>query len=55
MGGLDASQALFSVVVLGVVISELVGPVLTTATLRRAGEISSRVEEALAQGDDQQA
>lgn len=55
VGGLDASQALFSVVVLGVVISELVGPVFTTATLRRAGEISSRVEEALAQGDDQQA
>ena len=55
VGGLDASQALFSVVVIGVVISELVGPVLTTATLRRAGEISSRVEEALVQGDDQQA
>ena len=55
LGGLDASQSLFSVVVLGVVISELVGPALTTATLRRAGEISSRVEEALAQGDDQQA
>jgi hypothetical protein len=27
MGGLDTSQALFSVVVMGVVISELVGPV----------------------------
>ncbi len=34
---------------------KLVGPALTTATLRRAGEISPRVEEALAQGDDQQA
>jgi len=50
--GADASQVLLGVVVLGVVLSELVGPVLTTLTLRRAGEISSRVEEALAEGDD---
>jgi hypothetical protein len=55
VAGVNAGQALLSVVVLGVVISELVGPVFTTGTLRRAGEISSRVEEALAQGDDQQA
>ena len=55
VGGVDASQALFSVVVLGVVISELMGPVFTTATLRRAGEISPLVEEALAEGDDQEA
>jgi hypothetical protein len=49
--GVDMSQGLFSVVVLGVVLSELVGPRLTTETLRRAGEISSRAEEALALGD----
>jgi Kef-type K+ transport system membrane component KefB len=53
LGGVDVSQWLFSVVVLGVVLSELVGPTLTTGTLRRAGEISSRVERALALGDDE--
>ncbi len=55
ISGVDASQGMFSVVVLGVVLSELVGPFLTTATLRRAGEISSQVEEALAAGDDREA
>ena len=49
------SQGLFSVVVLGVVLSELVGPMLTTETLRRAGEISTGVEKALALGDDDRA
>ena len=53
IGGVDVSQGLFSVVVLGVVLSELVGPMLTTGTLRRAGEISSLVEKALALGDDE--
>lgn len=52
IGSFDVSQALFSVVVLGVVLSELVGPKLTTETLRRAGEISTLVEKALALGDD---
>lgn len=51
--GVDAGQTLFSVVVLGLVLSKLVGPVFTTKTLRRAGEISSRVEEALSEGHDQ--
>lgn len=55
LGGVDVSQALFSVVILGVVLSELVGPKLTTATLRTAGEISSLVEKALALGDDKSA
>ena len=55
IGGVDVSQGLFSVVVLGVVLSELVGPMLTTQTLRRAGEISSLVENALALGDDDSA
>ena len=55
LGGVDVSQGLFSVVVLGVVLSELVGPTLATGTLRRAGEISSLVEKALALGDDESA
>ena len=55
INGVDVSQALFSVVVLGVALSELVGPGLTTQTLREAGEISSLVEEALAIGDDKSA
>jgi hypothetical protein len=55
LGGVDVSQGLLSVVVLGVVLSELVGPTLTTGTLRRAGEISSLVEKALALGDDESA
>jgi len=53
LGGVDVSQWLFSVVVLGVVLSELVGPTLTMGTLRRAGEISPLVEKALALGDDE--
>jgi hypothetical protein len=55
IGGVDVSQGLFSVVVLGVVLSELVGPMLTTETLRKAGEISSLVESALELGDDERA
>jgi hypothetical protein len=55
LGGVDVSQGLLSVVVLGVVLSELVGPTLTTGTLRKAGEISSLVEKALALGDDESA
>lgn len=55
ISGVDASQSIFSVVVLGVVLSELVGPFFTTATLRRAGEISSLVEEAIAAGDEGEA
>ena len=55
IGGVDVSQALFTVVVLGVALSELVGAKLTTETLRGAGEISSLVEKALAIGDDRSA
>ena len=51
LGGVDVSQGLFSVVVLGVVLSELVGPMLTTETLVRAGEISSGIEGELAVGN----
>ena len=57
--GLEArgltEEMLFTVVVLGVVISDLMGPVLTTDVLRRAGEISPGVEEAIAQGDERSA
>ena len=41
--------------VLGVALSELIGPVLTADVLRRAGEISSEVEKALALGNDREA
>lgn len=40
VGGYDAEAILFGVIVIGVVISELTGPVLTLALLHRAGEIS---------------
>ncbi len=55
VGGVDAGPALFTVIVLGVVVSELVGPFLTAALLRRAGEISPRAERALALGDERRA
>ncbi|GMR12763.1 MAG: hypothetical protein BMS9Abin29_0956 [Gemmatimonadota bacterium] len=53
--GLDAMDTLFSIVLIGVVASELAGPFFTTAALRRAGEISPEVEEALAAGDAEEA
>lgn len=53
--GASAVDVLFGVIVLGVVLSELVGPSFTTTLLRRAGEISPRVEEALSEGDEQRA
>lgn len=55
IGGVDAAAALFTVVVMGVVISELAGPLFTVMLLRRAGEISPHVEEALAEGDHRRA
>jgi Kef-type K+ transport system membrane component KefB len=53
--GLSAEAALFSIIVIGVMISELVGPLLTVQLLRRAGELSPRVEAALADGDARRA
>ena len=53
--GLDAMEALFSIVLISVVVSELAGPVFTTAALRKAGEISPEVEQALAEGDVEEA
>lgn len=55
LGGVDAGALLFSTVVLGVVLSEVVGPVLTVSVLRRAGEITPRMEEAIAEGDETRA
>lgn len=49
--GINASDTLFTTVVLGVVISELVGPFLTVAVLKSAGEVSPWVERALEEGD----
>ena len=49
--GLDAGATLFTIIVIGVMISELFGPFLTVQLLRRAGEITPRVEQALAEGD----
>jgi hypothetical protein len=48
LGELSAVDLLFSVVVLGVILSELTGPFFTRNILVRAGEISSRVDDALA-------
>jgi Kef-type K+ transport system membrane component KefB len=53
--GLEAETALFTVIVVGVMLSELAGPLLTVRLLRRAGEISPRVEEAIAAGDERRA
>jgi len=55
LGALNAVDILFSVVVLGVIISELTGPFFTRNVLMRAGEISSRVQEALTSGGERQA
>jgi hypothetical protein len=53
--GVAAEAALFTVIVVGVMLSELAGPFLTVRLLRRAGEISARVEEAIAAGDERRA
>jgi hypothetical protein len=53
--GVEVVPLAFAVVVLGVIVSELVGPLLTVQVLRRAGEISPRVEQALAEGDEERA
>jgi multidrug transporter EmrE-like cation transporter len=55
LGDLSAVDILFSVVVLGVILSELTGPFFTRNVLVRAGEISQRVEEALAATNAQKA
>ncbi len=54
-GGIDGAAIVFDVVVLGVLVSEIVGPALTVRLLRDAGEIAPRVEEALEAGDAERA
>lgn len=55
LAGLDGVDVLFSTIVIGVVLSELVGPIWTAQVLRRAGEIRSEVEAAIAEGDEERA
>lgn len=55
VGGIAGEAALYTIIVLGVMASELVGPFLTVRLLRRAGEISPKVEAALAEGDQRKA
>jgi hypothetical protein len=55
IGGFAARDVLFASVVLGVVLSEAVGPLMATRLLRRAGEIAPAVEEALQRGDEARA
>jgi len=55
VGGYSAADLFFAVVVGGVVVSELTGPFFVTQVLRRAGEISPSVEQALEEGDDRKA
>ncbi len=50
-----AEATLFTVIVLGVMMSELAGPFLTARVLRQAGEISPHAERALAEGDERRA
>jgi len=51
LGERDAADLLFAIVVLGVILSELTGPFFTRNILVRAGEISPRMENAVAGGD----
>jgi len=43
LGGVDAEAILFAVIVIGVALSDLVGPPFTLRLLRRAGEIAPQV------------
>jgi Kef-type K+ transport system membrane component KefB len=49
--GVPLVDVVFSTVVLGVVLSEIFGPVMTRRLLRQVGEITPRAEEAAAGGD----
>jgi len=55
VGHSGTEGALFTIIVIGVMLSELTGPFLTVKLLRRAGEISAEVEQALEQGDTHRA
>lgn len=49
--GVDAGELILATVVLGVVISELAGPLLTAGVLRAAGEIAPAAGDSRARGD----
>lgn len=53
--GSAAEPLLFTVIVIGVMLSELTGPLLIVQVLRRAGDISPQAEQALAEGDERRA
>jgi hypothetical protein len=55
MGHVGGEGSLFTVIVIGVMLSELTGPFFTVKLLRRAGEISAEVEHALERGDTRRA
>lgn len=55
LGSDSAVDVFFAIVVSGVILSELLGPFLTIRLLRRVGEISPLVEDALATGDEAEA
>jgi hypothetical protein len=43
VGGIDGEAVLFAVIVIGVALSELAGPLFTVQLLQRAGELSPKV------------
>jgi hypothetical protein len=54
-GGARSAELLFAVIVLGVILSELVGPVMIVRLLTAMGEIRPRVVEAISEGDEDRA
>lgn len=55
LAGHPVVDVLFAVIVVGVVVSELTGPLFTRQVLRRAGELPRGAERALREGDDRRA
>jgi len=51
-GGAPSAELLFAVIVLGVIFSELAGPVMIVRLLTAMGEIRPRVVEAISEGDE---
>lgn len=51
VAGHSGVDLLFAVIVVGVILSELSGPLFTRQVLRRAGELKPAVERAIAEGD----
>jgi hypothetical protein len=51
-GGSRGAELLFAVIILGVILSELAGPVMIVRLLTAMGEIRPRVVEAISEGDE---